>query len=239
MIETKDYDKYVCYPLGDSAIVIQFGEVIDPAINRQIGLICAWLDEYTFEGFVEYVPAYTTITIYYQPWIVSYKDTLNMVDEMLAEVTENQVEEEIRPVIEIPVVYGGVYGPDIDFVAQHNELSIEEVIALHTSAEYLVYMIGFAPGFPYLGGLNEKIATPRKTTPRLSIPAGSVGIAGAQTGVYPMETPGGWQIIGKSPIEFFNIDLEKPSLLKAGDKLRFKSISESEYLLWEGPSDGY
>lgn len=228
---------YNCYPLGDSAIVLQFGDVIDEEVNMHIRSICCWLDEYTFEGFLEYVPGYTTITIYYQPWIVGFAELRGMMDEMLESVAE-----ELPPpskLIEIPVCYGGVYGPDLAFIASHNGLLENDVVNLHTSAEYLVYMIGFAPGFPYLGGLNEKIAAPRKASPSLKVPAGSVGIAGMQTGIYPLETPGGWQIIGNTPLALFDTEREQPSLLKAGDKVKFKSISEFEYLDLKGDDDGY
>ncbi|MHA4895844.1 5-oxoprolinase subunit PxpB [Pedobacter sp. PWIIR3] len=227
------------YPLGDSAIVIQFDDAIDPKVNEQICSICAWLDEYTFEGFVEYVPAYTTITIYYQPWVVQYAELLDMVQEMLVDITAEPPELAEKRAIEIPVVYGGVYGEDLDFVASNAGLTCEEVVSIHTKGEYLVYMIGFAPGFPYLGGLDLRLGTPRKPTPQAFIPAGSVGIAGTQTGVYPIETPGGWQIIGRSPIDFFDLDNTQPSLLKAGDVVRFKAISEYEYLTWKGEPDGY
>ncbi|MGV3465566.1 MAG: 5-oxoprolinase subunit PxpB, partial [Heyndrickxia sp.] len=137
-------------------------------------------------------------------------------------------------VVEIPVCYGGDFGPDLETVASMNGLSTEEVIQIHSSAEYTVYMIGFAPGFPYLGGMSEKIATPRLPSPRLKIPERTVGIAGNQTGVYPIETPGGWQLIGRTPIKLFRPQDEVPSLLHAGDKVRFKPISYEEYVEWEG-----
>ncbi|HET6872400.1 MAG TPA: 5-oxoprolinase subunit PxpB, partial [Sporolactobacillaceae bacterium] len=131
--------------------------------------------------------------------------------------------------VNIPVCYGGEWGPDLDHVAAVNGLSPEEVIRIHSEGVYLVHMIGFAPGFPYLGGLSKEISTPRRETPRLVIPKGSVGIAGDQTGVYPLETPGGWQLIGRTPINLFNPNSETPSLLKAGDFVRFVPISPSEW----------
>ena len=129
----------------------------------------------------------------------------------------------------IPVVYGGEYGPDIDNVCQHTGLSREEVIARHSGREYLIYMLGFTPGFPYMGGMDETIATPRLKTPRTAIPAGSVGIAGAQTGVYPIQSPGGWQLIGRTPLKLFDMDRPDPFLLRAGQKVVFRPISEEEY----------
>ncbi|TDQ11365.1 5-oxoprolinase subunit PxpB [Pedobacter metabolipauper] len=220
---------YQCFPLGDSAIVLEFGREISVSINTRIRLICEWLDEYTFEGFVDYVPAFTTITVYYEPWVINYDKLEEMLDEMISGIGE---EDEItaRSPIEIPVLYGGHYGPDLDVVARQCQLTTAEVIRIHHAAEYLVYMIGFAPGFPYLGGMDERIATPRKETPRALIPAGSVGIAGKQTGIYPIETPGGWQIIGQTPLQLFNIDREVPALLKAGDRIRFISVTEQEFI---------
>ena len=131
--------------------------------------------------------------------------------------------------VSIPVCYGGEFGPDLEYVARHNNLTTDEVIHIHSSGEYLVYMIGFAPGFPFLGGLSPKIATPRRPSPRATIPAGSVGIAGMQTGVYPIETPGGWQLIGRTPQKLFLPNENPPSLLQAGDVVKFCPISFQEY----------
>lgn len=229
-IEANSND-FRCYPLGDSAIVIQFADEISIPINQKIRAIGEFLDEYTFEGFVEYVPAFSTITIYYQPSLISFQELETMVQEMMEDLPEASTGSQLAA-IEIPVVYGGEWGPDLEFVAQHNNLSIEEVINIHSSTEYLVYMIGFAPGFPYLGGMDSRIATPRKETPRSSIPAGSVGIAGMQTGVYPIETPGGWQIIGKTTIDLFDKESDIPVLLKAGDRIRFVPV-EADVLMDE------
>ncbi|MBQ0140870.1 MAG: 5-oxoprolinase subunit PxpB, partial [Kurthia sp.] len=156
-----------------------------------------------------------------------YKLVKQKVEELL-----NQsfiVENDEKKIIEIPVCYGGEFGPDLDEVACINNLSIENVIAKHSSKDYFVYMLGFAPGFPYLAGVDAEIATPRKQTPRLKIEAGSVGIAGEQTGIYSIATPGGWQIIGRTPKKLFTPEKEKPTLLNAGEWVRFKPISEEEY----------
>jgi inhibitor of KinA len=131
--------------------------------------------------------------------------------------------------VEIPVCYGGEYGPDLEAVAEYHHLSTSEVVEIHSKEEYLVYMIGFAPGFPYLGGMSEEIATPRRHSPRLSIPEGSVGIAGMQTGVYPISTPGGWQLIGRTPLELFCPNENPPTLLQSGDIVKFVPISLEEY----------
>jgi inhibitor of KinA len=129
----------------------------------------------------------------------------------------------------VPTLYGGEYGPDIEFVATHNNITPEEVIEIHTATPYLVYMLGFTAGFPYLGGMSEKIATPRLKTPRTRIPAGSVGIAASQTGLYPIESPGGWQLIGRTPIKAFSPQSENPFLFAAGDYLKFRAIEQDEY----------
>jgi inhibitor of KinA len=131
--------------------------------------------------------------------------------------------------VEIPVLYGGEYGPDLEYVASFHKISAEEVIQIHTESECLVYMIGFAPGFPFMGGMDERIATPRRESPRTAIVPGSVGIAGKQTGIYSLETPGGWQIIGRTPLELFRPDLNPPTLLKAGDRIKFFPISPEEF----------
>ena len=219
---------FQCYPLGDSAVIIQFDDKISLAINQKIGAICRFLDEYTFEGFIEYVPAFSSIAIYYQPDKVSYQELEEMIEEMMSSLSDSDAIPP-SPVIEIPVMYGGEWGPDLDFVAAHNKLSPEDVISIHSNTDYLVYMIGFAPGFPYLGGMDERIATPRRDNPRASIFPGAVGIGGMQTGVYPIETPAGWQIIGRAKVDLFDKESEHPVLLKAGDRVRFVPV-EAELL---------
>lgn len=223
------------FPLGDAAIVVQLGQLIDPEIHDRIHVFAAYLTEHTFMGFVELVPAYASVTVYYDPWVVSkkgkidpYQKVVEILQKRLADTPLKAATANLR-VVEIPVCYGGSFGPDLDYVAEHNQLSVEEVIALHSAQEYVVYMIGFVPGFPYLGGLNNKIATPRKEIPRAAIPAGSVGIAGMQTGIYPMETPGGWQLIGRTPEKLFDPERKKPALLQAGDRIKFISITREEF----------
>lgn len=216
--------------------MLEFGQEISEDIHRSIHAVCLFLDEYSFEGFVEYVPAFATITVFYDPLVSDYELTASLMQEMLDEIAEMEQEEDAAVTVEIPVLYGG---SDLSFVAAHSGFTEEEVIALHTSAEYLVYMIGFAPGFPYLGGLNEKIAAPRKETPSSSVPAGSVGIGGHQTGIYPIETPGGWQIIGQTPLILFDAEREQPSLLRAGNRVRFVAIDALEFQMLKGEDDGY
>nr|WP_325166622.1 5-oxoprolinase subunit PxpB [Viridibacillus soli] len=221
--------------LGDSAVMVQIGDSIDPTNCAILQNLLALLEDHPFDGFAEAVPAYTNITIYYHPYtvfrmtgnITSYDFVCQYVKQLMTKMTSNK--QTTQRVVEIPVVYGGEYGPDLEYVAKRNGLTTEEVIQLHSANECLVYMLGFAPGFAFMGGMNEAIATSRKDTPRLAIPARSVGIAGKQTGIYPFETPGGWQIIGRTPLDLFLPKETPPSLLQAGDCIRFKPISDEEY----------
>ncbi len=223
------------YPLGDSAIVLQFGNAIDQTIHRAIQVVKAYVEEHPFPGFIELVPAFTTLTVYYDPWRASqagrldpYAAVAGHLQELLRQVPAATHSTD-SAVVEIPVCYGGSFGPDLEWLARHTGLEPAQVITLHTEPEYLVYMIGFAPGFPYLGGLNEQLAAPRKDQPRAKVPAGSVGIAGRQTGIYSLPTPGGWQLIGRTPRRLFTPEAATPSLLRAGQRLRFVPISEQEY----------
>lgn len=234
---SKDYE---IKPLGETSVIVKFGNAISPAIHNRIKRLADYLEKYPFTGMIEYVMSYTSLVIYYNPFVVKKtltddenKSALQIVATYVNECMEKaqMIDEDKAKVVEIPVCYGGQYGPDIDFVAQHNNLSVQEVIQIHTEPEYLVYMIGFCPGFPYLGGMDKRIATPRRDMPRLEISARSIGIAGQQTGGYPISTPGGWQIIGRTPLEMFNPnDDENPSLLHSGDLVKFRAISEEEYL---------
>ncbi|MEJ8803818.1 5-oxoprolinase subunit PxpB [Pontibacter sp. H249] len=221
-------------PLGDKAIVLQFEEDVSEATHAKIQAVARYLDRHPIPGILEYVPAYTTLTVYYNPWLLSNKgktDPYDKVISILQEVLTKTREQKANGsrIVEIPVCYGGRYGPDLMEVASHNKLTPAKVIELHSKRVYLVHMIGFAPGFPYLGGLDKRLATPRKNEPRATIPAGSVGIAGTQTGVYPITTPGGWQLIGRTPLVLFDPQREQPSLLKAGDRVRFLPVSEEDF----------
>lgn len=223
------------FPLGDAAVVLEFGAAIDPHTHRAIQGFGAYLRQHPFPGMREYVPAFTTLTVYYDPWLLSdngqhqpYERVVEILREMLPAAHATPVTADTA-VVEIPVCYGGAFGPDLALVAQHAQLTPDEVVARHSAPDYLVHMIGFAPGFPYLGGLDERLATPRLATPRARVPAGTVGIAGAQTGIYSVPTPGGWQLIGRTPRRLFNPEWAAPSLLQAGQRLRFVPISAVEY----------
>ncbi|MGI4744348.1 MAG: 5-oxoprolinase subunit PxpB [Janthinobacterium lividum] len=222
------------FPLGDAAVVVQFGQEISAATHAAIQAFSAHLGRQPFVGLREVVPAFTTLTVYYDPWLVSQDGQYQPYERVAATLRRRLAEAPALPplaaeVQEIPVWYGGQYGPDLAFVAQHAGLSLSEVIARHAAPEYLVHMLGFAPGFPYLGGLDAGLATPRLAQPRALVPAGSVGIAGPQTGIYSLPTPGGWQLIGRTPLRLFDPAWAQPSLLEAGQHLRFVPIGASEY----------
>lgn len=236
------------FPLGESAIRIELGDRIHPDIHRKVKIVSDYLDQHSFPGMIECIPSFSSVTVMYDPLQVRvlHADDLELKNRSSYEIVSSILEQMVsrlgdavhyQPrVVEIPVCYGGEFGPDLDHVAGHNQLTPDEVIDIHTGGEYLVYMIGFAPGFPYLGGMSEKIATPRRPSPRTSIPEGTVGIAGMQTGVYPISTPGGWQLIGRTPLQLFRPNENPPSLLQSGDIVKFRSISRKEFDLYKGES---
>lgn len=218
--------------ISETSALVEFGKVISEEINKKVRTFCAYLDEYPFKGMIEYVPAFTSISIIYNPLDVNsespYEVVKDILDKIISKLNFSSMDEE--NIVQIPVCYGGEFGQDIEHVAKINNITVDEVIKIHSERKYLVYMIGFAPGFPYLGGMSEKISAPRRESPRTAIPAGSVGIAGMQTGVYPIETPGGWQLIGRTPLKMFDLNRNPKSLLKAGDIAKFYPISYEEYL---------
>lgn len=215
-------------PVGDRAISIDFGQVIDPTINRHIRQTIERIKELQLEGIIELVPTYCALLVEYDAMLYSYSGICNIIEPTLEEGMTNTTNELVT-VVEVPTVYGGEFGPDLSFVASHNHLSEDEVISIHSGTDYLVYMLGFIPGFTYLGGMDSRIATPRLSSPRTLIPAGSVGIAGEQTGTYPSDSPGGWQIIGRTPVTMYDISKAQAALLKAGDYVRYVPIDESEF----------
>lgn len=212
---------------GDKAITVEFGDEIKEEINKLVRSMSYAINNKNIKGIIEIIPTYRSISIQYNPLIISMKELIDKLKEIYINIDSIQLPS--AKIIEIPTVYGGEYGPDIEFVAQHNNISTEEVIKLHTSVDYLIYMLGFTPGFTYLGGLPKEIETPRLKTPRTKIPAGSTGIAGKQTGIYPIESPGGWQLIGRTPLKLYDPKRNPPIILNAGDYLRFISIDEKEY----------
>ena len=208
-------------------ILIEFSEGISKEINLQVHQMASVLETTRISGVVEWIPSYRTLGILYDPMETSFQELIESLDQI--KDLSGQAQAGRSRKIEIPVAYGGEMGPDLDFVAQHSQLSTEAVIGLHTATDYLVYLLGFTPGFPYLGGMATQIATPRLGEPRSRVPAGSVAIGGNQTGIYPIESPGGWRIIGRTPLKLFDLSRENPFLLRAGDSVRFCSITLHEF----------
>lgn len=266
------------YPLGDQAAVVRLGDEISDRVYGKVQQLAALLGRKPFDGMIEIVAAYTTVTVYYDSRAVlesalkaEWQDRVEDRGRKEAGNKSKDEEERLFPfqvvseylrsllleleksgqtctddpdinkklrVVRIPVCYGGEFGPDLDEVARCHGLTADEVIRLHTCHEYKVYMLGFAPGFAYLGGLPDRLHTPRLRVPRTQIPAGSVGIGGEQTGVYPLSTPGGWNLIGRTPIDLFRPWETSPTVLQAGDLVRFDSISAREFERWPKGGEG-
>lgn len=213
---------------GDCAVTVEFGDSINESVNSRIRQFFDSIQNANIKGITDLVPAFCSILVSYDPKYISYKDLTAKLEQFLN--FSEAVQSTKKKVVSIPVCYEEEYGPDLSFVAEHAGLTKEEVIKIHTSKPYLIYMLGFQPGFPYLGGLDERIFTPRLSTPRTLIRAGSVGIGGEQTGLYPLASPGGWQIIGTTPVKAYN-PKKNPSIpYEAGDYIRFYSISKEEFL---------
>jgi KipI family sensor histidine kinase inhibitor len=212
-------------PLGDSSILVQLGDEIDSALNQRVHTLDALLQ--SIPTVIETVPAYCTVLVHYDPLITTYNQIKNRIEEKISQLDESTHRPSRR--LEIPVLYGNASGLDastllstsFDLVAATLGLSPSELIRLHSEREYTIYMMGFTPGFPYMGILNEKLTLPRLSTPRTRVPAGSVAIAGSQTGIYPVDSPGGWHILGHTPLKLFDPASETPFLFSSGDIVKF------------------
>ncbi len=205
-------------PFGDSGLLIKFGDEIDLAVNQRVHNLDALLCAKPINGVIEAVPAYATLLVHYDPLVLTFAQIVERVKTEMESVEENFFRKPRR--IEVPVRYGG---EDLQFVAAHHHISPREVVNIHTSRDYTVYMMGFTPGFAYMGKLDDAIATSRLETPRTRVDAGSVGIAGAQTGIYPIASPGGWRIIGRTSLRLFDLTADPPFLFSPGDLARFVS----------------
>ncbi len=210
-------------PLGDSALLVQLGDDIDLVTNQRVHALDARLRQSPPAGIVETVPAYATLLVHYDALVLTRTQVEEWLKEQLAHAEESTGRTSRR--IEVPVRYGGEGGPDLPFVASYHHATAAEIVRLHTGRDYMVFMMGFTPGFPYMGKLDEALATPRLETPRTRVPAGTVGIAGAQTGIYPIDSPGGWQLIGHTSLPLFDLAAEQPFLFTPGDTVRF--VAES------------
>lgn len=228
-------------PLGDNALVLEVGSVIDESTHRRVQAAWRALAAAPLPAVGELVPAYTTVTVYYDPWaaVQAGAPEENIPEWLAAKLRERLKHppktEKAKPrLVEVPVCYGGEFGPDLARVAAQAKIFPEEVIRRHGKGEYLVHLLGFAPGFPYLGGLPKELHTPRHAKPRMNVPPGSVGIGGEQTGIYPLATPGGWNLIGRTPLRIFRPEQNPPVLLAAGDRVRFRAITPAEFAEREG-----
>lgn len=214
---------------GEYGLVVEFGTVISPAINALVLQLTRLLLALDQAGIREVVPTYRSVSIYFDPLLLSRPVLTGLVENLLARLNPVVMANSPARIVNVPVCYGGVLGPDLDFVARYTGLSVREVITAHTAQPYLVYMLGFTPGFPYLGGLPAELEVPRQETPRNKVPAGSVGIGGNQTGFYPIESPGEWWLIGRTPLKAFAPQRPDPFLVAAGDYVQFTSIGIDDY----------
>ena len=213
--------------ISDNSIIIEYPPAISKEINSNIRSIVREIKNNLSEEIVDIIPAYHNIIVGYDCLEVDPLVLCDKISAIVSTISESDIVE--REIVEIPVCYEEPYGLDLDDVCEIHSISKEELIRKHTEPEYLVYMIGFTPGFPYLGGMDESLATPRKKEPRSKIPAGSVGIAGSQTGVYPIASPGGWQIIGRTPLKLFDPYRNNPVMIEAGQYIKYISISAKEF----------
>lgn len=224
------HSEYTIRPAGEGGMIIGFGWEMSPALSRRVHEMAGRLQQKKINGIYDIVPAYCSITIYFNPLDLLYKE----LEQAVTVVLEDKAGSYILPpsrLLLVPVCYGGVLGPDLEYVARNTGLTAEEVIELHTQKPYLVYMLGFTPGFAYLGGLDNALALPRQTEPRLRVPAGSVGIGGSQTGFYSVESQGEWWLIGRTPLQAFSAKESPPFLLKPGDYVKFSAIEQGEFFL--------
>ena len=226
-------------PASDSALLIEFGDSIDYAVNAKVYSLQRRIETSEInEAVTEFIPSYRSLLVEYDPAQSVYQEMHDRVAELVehSDVSDGSIAEASEETHQIPVAYGGELGPDLDTVAEHAGLTPQEVIDIHSGTDYHVFMLGFAPGFPYLGGMDERIACPRLATPRTLVPAGSVGIAESQTGVYPNASPGGWQLIGRTPMKLFDVDADPPVAMLPGTKVNFVPITHEDYASQMGAS---
>lgn len=224
------YPETQFFLMGDRGLLLEFGDEISAEVNEKVRKMALALQAEPLEGIRDVVPTYRSLLVLYNPWIIPLEDLKRRLKQLETGLKEISFPD--PKLTKVPVLYGGTFGPDLGKVAEYLQLTAEEVIRLHCSKSYFIYMIGFMPGFPYMGELPDALITPRLKTPRLSVPAGSVAIAQKQTGIYPVESPGGWQILGRTPVKLFDHEKEPPALLRMGDLVQFYPITESEFSAW-------
>ncbi len=222
-------------PQGDRCLMVEFGQKVDRETNLRARALAQYLDDHPLPGVLDVVPAFTSVAIHYRPEALvepagnglPYDRLAARVEQVLQAGVERKVPAQRR--VEIPVCYGGEFGPDLEEIARARKVTPDELITIHSQSPHVVYMLGFAPGFPYIAGLDERLAMPRRATPRLKIPLGTIAIAGGQSVVYTLETPGGWNLIGRTPLRVFTPETDPPCLLRAGDAVHFVPITLEQY----------
>ncbi|MER3463071.1 MAG: allophanate hydrolase [Chitinophagaceae bacterium] len=232
------FHPYSIFPLGDRALTIEFGHVLNEELNEKVLRLFRQLKSKAYPFVVDLLPAYSSLTVYYDvPYLRQHYPLQTAFETMVLGIENLRMEEEAlqteKRLMKVPVCYERSFAPDIEELAKSKNISVEEVIRLHMSKTYRVYLIGFLPGFPYMGEVDERIAMPRREQPRTHVAAGSVGIAGKQTGIYPTTSPGGWQIIGRTPLTLFNQHQTDPVLFSPGDEVQFYSITEDEFVHYQ------
>ena len=219
-------------PLGDSALLVRvvedYGREPDRALDAVLGAL-RQLEAASIPGVVELAPAYATVGVFFDPALTGFDVVKTAIEQLLPDSESVKPRTGTARTIDVPVCYEDEFAPDLREVAWHARLSAHEVVRRHSAATYRVSCVGFTPGFPYLSGLPTELAAPRRASPRQEIPAGAVAIGGTQTGIYPQKSPGGWNIIGRTPLSLFEVKREPPSLLQAGDRVRFRRISREEF----------
>jgi inhibitor of KinA len=206
-------------PLGDSSILVQLGSDIHISVNQRVHALANLIEASRIHGIIETVPAYATLLVQYDPLVLSHSQIKEFLWEKISQsgTTVSRKPKQVQ----VPVRYGGEHGVDLETVAHHLHLRVEEVIHIHSGKLYTVFMMGFTPGFPYMGRLDDALVMPRLETPRTRVPAGTVAIAGSQTGIYPIASPGGWQLIGWTPLQLFDPNSDTPFLFAPGDEVKF------------------
>lgn len=213
---------------GDRAVLINFEQRIDPNINQQVHALSQTIDQAQISGVEDLIPAYCSLTVTFDPDTLGFEGLCEKIQNLVNKIGASDIQLSQRK-LTIPVCYDGVHAPDMQEIMKQTGLSKKEIIKLHTDTSFQVYMLGFLPGFVFMGILPEKLKVSRKQSPRLKVPPRSVGLAGLQTGIYPSESPGGWQLIGQTPLEIFRPHDKEPFLFQPGDEVRFEAISEEEY----------
>jgi inhibitor of KinA len=212
---------------GDRGLLLELGDGIDPHVNRAVRKMSLAIEREGIPGILEVIPTYRSILLVYDPMRIRPHEIRRIVSQLDLATSEATLPPPRK--VEIPVCYGGEFGPDMEFVTSYTGLTVEEVIEIHSAPLYQIYMMGFTPGFPFLGGLPQVLATPRLPTPRVQVPAGSVAIAANQTGIYPIASPGGWRLIGRTPLRLFFPERAEPFLYRPGDFIKFRPITPEEF----------